>query len=558
MKINETLNLKITEHGKDKLKYIFITDTGQIEKQMIGPTPLTLNKRHDVMKYITAKNGLDDYKDSIRNDKIENILIPNLRAEYEHLLREKEEQIKNDEQIKKQSIQVQLQNGKQFYEKMDNNLLFYIKELCDWLSAGETKNIIYAFLAYFSQVCFKSGINVIPVGDASSGKNHIEEVSLSFIPEDHIIMEKGISAAAIFRRAEQDPYFYDGKIVRYGDMGGNKDVEFMEDSINLMKELESESYLNKPLNVNSEGAGWTVKDLELHGTPSITYTTVPGEMIDPQILSRGITITPRVDNQQEFFAMQRVLGFNGVSKDYVDENILPNVEKVKQTILYIMSLFGDENIVFLNPYAKSLELLLQDSAFYKRDYNKYLVLISAIAALDNDRIIEYNNKKYIPIIAEDIMLLESIIDDYIEIVQANLRKGSMIVLNELRELHDNFEREYVFDEDSFMITKEEFRSLTDLNYSKQSISSYFTELVEIGYLEVTDVKKGTKNNYSLTDKGRKCAGVNNIISEPYWDETELPAELICLCKDKDIVSNYNLYDDNYIYFKKPKWLGEGE
>lgn len=48
---------------------------------------------------------------------------------------------------------------------------------------------------------------------------------------------------------KNDKYFYDGKIVNYGDMGGTNDHEFMEVSKNLMKELQSDGFLNKPLNI---------------------------------------------------------------------------------------------------------------------------------------------------------------------------------------------------------------------------------------------------------------------------------------------------------------------
>lgn len=555
MKITDNVSLKMQISSNDKLEYIFQTSEGFIERRFTAKQPSQLNARHDVIKYIINLKGWNGLKSEWKQGKIENDLMPVLKEEYERVLTERLELIQKQESAKRKSKEIVIKNGKFYYDNMNNNLLFVVKELCDWLSAGETHNIIYAFLAYFSQVCFKSGINVIMVGEASSGKNHIEATALDFIPDESIIMEKGITPAAIFRRAEQNREFYDGKIVRYGDMGGSSDVEFMEGSLNLMKELESEAYLNKPINVTGEG-GWTVKDLELIGTPSVTYTTVPGDPIDPQILSRGITLTPRVDNQFEFFERAKILGFNGKSKNYLDNTIKPEVEKIKQTIEYILSLF-DENVTFINPYAESLEILLSRSAYYKRDYDKYMILLSSIAALDKNRMIDYDGKKYMTIIADDILILEAIIKDYIEIIQANVRKGAMIILNELQKLYEEYHENNPFIdslEEEFQITKNEFISSTDLNYSKKTVSSYFTELVELGYLEVSDIKTGNKNSYLLTKRGLSILSVKTILTEPDWDDSELPSDLIELCKNKDIITNYNLYDSIYIYFNKPKWM----
>ncbi len=100
-----------------------------------------------------------------------------------------------------------------------------------------------------------------------------------------MITKDKITEAALFNRAKTDKYFYGGKIVNYGDMGGNNDHDFMEESKNLMKELQSDGFLNKPLNIPDGEGGWEVKDLELVGRPCLTYTTVPNHYFDDQEMS---------------------------------------------------------------------------------------------------------------------------------------------------------------------------------------------------------------------------------------------------------------------------------
>ena len=56
---------------------------------------------------------------------------------------------------------------------------------------------------------------MICLGEASSGKSHIQETALRLIPERFIVNEKKITEAALFNRAKKDRYFYGDKIVNY-------------------------------------------------------------------------------------------------------------------------------------------------------------------------------------------------------------------------------------------------------------------------------------------------------------------------------------------------------
>ena len=108
---------------------------------------------------------------------------------------------------------------------------------------------MYAFTVYAGQVVLGNPVSVICLGEASSGKSHIQETALMLIPKQYIVNEKKITEAALFNRAKTDEYFYDGKIVNYGDMGGSNDHEFMEETKKLMKELQSDGYLTKQLSI---------------------------------------------------------------------------------------------------------------------------------------------------------------------------------------------------------------------------------------------------------------------------------------------------------------------
>ena len=547
------LNMKITPYKNDKVLYSFYDTNGQLLYQIEGNIPVSLKQTSDVGKYLYIKlNGSDFSKDGFQQRWVE-IVLPYLTQLYNSSLQKDEEKEQKRQYEATKSKEEIIKEGEKVYNTIKVPLL-YVKELADWLSAGETRNILYAFLCYVSQVVFKSGINVIIIGDAASGKNHIEEVGMGFIPEIYIIMEKNVTAAVIFRRSEQSPDFYDAKIVRYGDLGGTNDKEMMEASINLMKELQTEHYLNRPTNFpGGEGSGWHIQDLELIGTPAICFTTVPNAVIDSQVMSRGVSLMPRTDNQDEFFKRQGILGFNGKSKEYLDTVIREGVSNINNFVEYIKTIY--DNIIFVNPYYESLKKLLEHSSFYKRDYRKYEVLLCTVAALQPDRIIEYKGKKFVNITMNDILLFTEIIHDYLDIATANVSKGAMNVLIEFNNIIQN--QMYNFNEgfrdEGETLTKDEFLKKTTLNYNKSSITTYFSELLQMGYLETTDEKLGLKSVYKLSDKGLEFEQVNSIITQPTYQYEQLDAELIDIFIEKDKGENIKLFNGEYKYFKKPEW-----
>ena len=133
--------------------------------------------------------------------------------------------------------------------------LIYISSLVSWLTAGERANIMLTFLAYASQVILRNPISVIGLGEGASGKTHIEEVAMRLIPDEFIRHEKSVTEAAMFNRAKEDPWYYDGCIVNYGDLGGRNSQDFIMEAKNLLKELQSDGFVNKPLNVPAKD-GW--------------------------------------------------------------------------------------------------------------------------------------------------------------------------------------------------------------------------------------------------------------------------------------------------------------
>ena len=314
------------------------------------------------------------------------------------------------------------------------------------------------------------------------------------IPKEFVVNEKNITANALFRRAEQDVYFYDGKIVNYGDMGGSNDQNYMEESKNLMKELQSEGYLCKPLSEQVDG-DWNVKELELIGKPCLTYTTVPNYQFDEQELSRSIFITPRTDNKKEFNKRNTSLEFQG--KSYV---------------------------TVINPYIQIVIGFLHNSKYYKRDFPKYNTLLKVITVMNyfHKKVYEKEDgKKVIYTSIVDVQLFLSLLENYRLSISENLSPKATDILKKLVELNTpqpNDDGQPTLTANRLW-TITEFMEETHIDIEKRSLQTYFSELNKKGFIRIVETK-GRANVYELTDN------FNPILKEEKLNLTDEIKELI--------------------------------
>ena len=491
----DTITLIINQKNVDKVTYVFKNKYGNKIGEYENKSPATLSSQSNVARqYKQIMNPNGEIKPKRINNQFAE-LKQLLQLNYENELSVIEQEIAD----KKQAQQEQdIAKSKEAIAKLQSMgcPLIYIGSIVEWFTAGERNNILYAFTVYAGQVILGNPVSVICLGEASSGKSHIQETALKLIPKRFVVNEKKITEAALFNRAKKDKYFYDGKIVNYGDMGGSNDHDFMEESKNLMKELQSDGFLNKPLNIPDGEGGWEVKDLKLVGRPCLTYTTVPNHIFDEQEMSRSIFITPRMDNQKIFNQRNSALEFKH-GKSY---NILKKYEKeaelVPYMLLHLKEVFKD--IVVINPYVYFVINFLKNSAFYKRDFDKFNGILKTITALNyyNHEVYDIDGKKVILTNIADVQLFMSLLKPYKESISANLSPKAVEVLNDIRSnIEDwriNKDREVL----DMGITTNEYFGLQNLGLSKASVRKYMYELADKGFLQIT-THSGRANVYDL-------------------------------------------------------------
>lgn len=377
-----------------------------------------------------------------------------------------------------------------------DHLLLYISSLVAWHTAGERSNIILTWIAYCSQIILQNPISVIGLGEGASGKTHIQEVAMQMIPRDFVLHEKSITEAAMFNRAKEDPYYYDGCIVNYGDMGGRNSQDFILEAKNLLKELQSDGFLNKPLNIPSED-GWSVVDITLYGRPALTYTTVPGFEFDDQEMSRSIFITPRMDNRDVFNARKQILELHHGRTYKQYQQYKHEIE----VIPYLVEVIRDHvrDLTIINPYTSSIIDFLGESEYFKRDFDKYNGILKTITALNsyNRPTFDLDGETVIFTNIDDIQLFTSLLESYHESISVNISPKSAEILDDLRAHMDDW---LLGGETMELgITVNQYFELTRCNLSKRSVRRYFGELNNAGFLKVVG-QNNRANIYALSGR----------------------------------------------------------
>lgn len=490
----DTYTLEAIPIGKNVL-YTFRDNEGRETWKKHHTEPLQLTEQsnvgREIRKHLDPDNQLN--RQAI-TQKFENIRLA-LDEYYQIYLIELEQLQEANNQRDEREYQECIEAAKELLRNQDQ-LLIYIASLVSWQTGGERSNIMLTWITYCSQVILRNPISVIGLGEGASGKTHIQEVAMDMIPQRFIKHEKSITEAAMFNRAKENPHYYDGCLVNYGDMGGRNSQDFVMEAKNLLKELQSDGFLNKPLNIPSED-GWTVVDITLYGRPALTYTTVPGFEFDDQEMSRSIFITPRMDNRSVFNARKQILELKHgrTYKQYQgykhDIKIVPYiVEVIREHIA---------GLTIINPYTSSIIDFLGESEYFKRDFDKYNGILKTITALNsyNRPTFDLEGETVIFTSLDDIQLFISLLQNYHESISVNISPKAAEILDDLRSNMDEWLLDGKITE--LGITINQYFEISRCNLSKKSIRRYFSELNAAGFLKVVG-NENRSNIYAVSGR----------------------------------------------------------
>lgn len=531
LKNGNQIKVSLTDTSS-QIHYQIFNKEGDLCFDKIGGAPISISNRTDIAMNI--KEFLPPHKRSETNllldktkrqlQKIVSALQGEAETEAIRLQQEKELEIRKKVHAAKKEL------------KNIRNPILYIGTIIDWLTAGERNNTLLCFIAGCSQVILKKPISVIGYGESASGKTHVERVALSLLPAEYIVIEKQVSPAALFNRAKTDEYFYDGKIVVYGDMGGEKDKDNQQEAFDLMKELQSDGKISKPISIKDDSNNWVTQDLVLYGNPCLWYTTIPTD-IDSQELSRAIVFTPRMDNQTIFNHRGRALSFKKGKTYSMFEDVKTKAEQVPFMVQHLKDTM--EEYIIINPYFDVITEILTQSKFYKRDTEKYVALLDTITALNfyqNEHYIFEDGTHAVITSKDDVHLLLSLLEPYKTSIAFNIKPKSAEIYTELTsEVSDGItfadSIKFADDRDEWAagFTSREYFEKSKIDLSLRSVQRYISDLYQAGLLTVKDRQNNT-NLYDVVEHDLKETldeiNYDDIADRTEWELGKEIAELI--------------------------------
>ncbi|MBQ2654038.1 MAG: hypothetical protein IJF83_10820 [Methanobrevibacter sp.] len=493
------IKLSLTKKST-QIQYSFIDNNNSEYFVKIGEFPTSLSSRSAISTEI---------KTCLNPDKPTKVTKEELRKVYVKLQKivsalqgQAEVQKGFEENEKNLERRKKVHEAKKVLKELHDPLL-YIGSICDWLSAGERINILICFVAGCSQIILKNPVSVIGYGESSSGKTHVEQVAVGLFPPEFVVNEKQVSPSALFNRSKESKTFYDGKIVYYGDMGGQKDRDNLQETMDLMKELQTDGFLSKPVSVKGEDGNWITEELKLKGKPSLWYTTVP-TFIDSQETSRAIIFSPRTDNRDIFHKRGKLLSLKKGKTYSLYEEVKELSELVPYFILHLREVM--EDYIIINPYYEVISTMLKQSKYYKRDSEKYFNMLNTITAINF-----YQNKKYVfedgqkAVITSknDVALFLSMLEGYMGSISINIKPKAVEVYKTFKANVEDWKLDKEDDDDGYAskrfhagITANDFFEHTDMGFSSvRSVQKYFKDLYDAGLLK----KVGSENRATLYD-----------------------------------------------------------
>lgn len=368
-------------------KYHYLLRHNNEEPTNIGVSikpPLEIGKMSEIGKSIftplkdkeySARN--DDERNRKREKDFRDILKRLDKGIKEDSLREKHEQ----ELAEKENTEKYIQLYSNFITNRDAHgytTLQYLGQICQGVGVGVADTVLKVYVGLLLTILGIKATNIIAIGKQSSGKTHSLERGIEMIPEEYVV--RGVHTKAYFftKFNKQD---VSRKIFYLGDLGGTKDDMNTIDTRDILKELNTDGYVERGLSIEGEAINEWVK-----GYPAIVYSTVEEDIINDQEKSRSTIINPASVDPDCLTVFNAVHESPG-EDIHLLERIQADIESVRGLTWYLMGQI--QNYELFNPYMFNVSEFLAEMDDFNRKIKEFNKTLFIVALLNNPFILEH-------------------------------------------------------------------------------------------------------------------------------------------------------------------------
>lgn len=458
VEVTKTLSMDIRPTSQKK--YDIVTIRGRrtdilfsSDKQVTSFSKQNSGKK--VIQYLEKKIRHDDILDLMREDEtslgmssedykqeyIQRVLseLETLRSNRCGNFKEAETQAK-DEQLEIEEIKQLIKMGREYpplYQcfktrciELGFTPLEFITKITDGLGVGLGIEVLRAFFGFLQTYLGYKGTNVIAVGSQASGKSHIIETALRFIPSERVHM--GVKSVAYFFRKynHQD---LTGHIFYIGDLGGSKSDEETIRMRDLLKQLSTDGYIERGVVDNNNDN--VAEEQWVKGYPCLCYTTANEKIINEQEKSRSIIITPPYVDPSDLMTFKAIMNNQGSYASEI-EQVNKDVEFVKGLVHYLSLEKSDIDI--FNVYLYDIVQYIGQIDDFNRKVDEFNSILKLSCTLNKAKVVyhqEYETRHPLILASkQDVRTALTIFDS-----------NNNLLPNEVRLINGIFENFKVYD-----------------------------------------------------------------------------------------------------------------
>lgn len=271
----------------------------------------------------------------------------------------------------------------------DNDILSYVKDKSQYLILFEENNLCKQILLFSTVILGRQGFLDKVQGHSDTGKSYLLDCSLQFIPNLYILDLNNVTEASFIDEAINDSRCYDRVLINLGDLGDEKRCEKLMPIFDIIKIIITEKhYVSRKKEQKKEG-NWETKEILIEGIIGALFSTVDENIYDKtsQLESRTISSTPVNNAVEDKLNFMQNSKLTGTSEHFYHNKTLEDLKEFQEFLKYKVVKYEEnkDNLVVVVPFIKTLDKISSNRSTVSREVKQLLTMMETYTILNFDR-----------------------------------------------------------------------------------------------------------------------------------------------------------------------------
>lgn len=267
-------------------------------------------------------------------------------------------------------------------EIKEKGAIVYLENIVDKFHIGNHKNIYRKHIGGFNIIRGRGAYLMGTTAKSGEGKSLEDEIAiLKLIPNEYIFKKNQMTLSSFSRYSEANSYYFDRMIVYFGDLGGRKSFQKVEDVFDVLKTLITEKFFSRDISEGTSKGGYETISLTLNvQSVGAVYQTVKTDFLGEdfeQYESRSIQSTPFEANEDLILDLIFALNMEDSIEDKAQKEAMKEISKYHNYLRHLIT----KDIKVINPFRRVFKRLVRHSDIANRDMTQLLELFDGFCVL---------------------------------------------------------------------------------------------------------------------------------------------------------------------------------